>query len=62
MENEVGRLRYALKLSDEQYGEEAKHSIKLEQALKEIIRVIDHEQPLGNGHRLREIARVALGQ
>lgn len=30
-------------------------------ALKEIIRVIDHEQPLGNGHRIREIARIALG-
>lgn len=29
-------------------------------ALQEIIWKIDHEQPLGNGHALREIARIAL--
>jgi hypothetical protein len=33
---------------------------RLRAALIEIIRVIDHEQPLGNGHRMREVAWAAL--
>jgi hypothetical protein len=33
---------------------------RLRSALVEIMRIIDHEQPLGNGHSLREVARIAL--
>lgn len=33
---------------------------QLRAALQEIIRVLDYEQPLGNGHRIYEIARLAL--
>ena len=45
-------------------GEEAAYqhrkSERLRAALMEVVRIIDHEQPLGNGHRIREVAWGAL--
>lgn len=49
-QDEVGFLRYQLRESEEQYAAEAKHSIKLEQALLAFIHAYANVERLDHDH------------